>query len=144
MCYIFKGKIKYIITILQFEDRNLLSEYHNGTESGDKYDNDLILPPLISESKMDDVSSVDESDAKLMTTDILEDILDRIQSCLSINRRYARYKIRDYIKQRRAELRGALISARKMNKISHKKFKAVVNEIWKALPIMIASGLEVS
>ena len=38
-------------------------EYCNGTKSGDKSDDNLILPPLISEAKTDEILSGDESDA---------------------------------------------------------------------------------
>ena len=38
-----------IIMFGQFEERDLLSEISNGAESGDKYDNDSIIPPLLSE-----------------------------------------------------------------------------------------------
>ena len=38
------------VTFAQFEQRNLLLESRNGTESGDESDDDLTLPSLISES----------------------------------------------------------------------------------------------
>ena len=38
-----------------------------------------------------------------MSTDLLEDILDQSQSHPIINRRYARFKIRDSIKQGQSE-----------------------------------------
>ena len=44
--------------------------------------------------------SGDESDDKTISTEILEDISDGIQSHPNVNRREARYKIRDRIKQR--------------------------------------------
>ena len=44
-----------IITFSQFEEDNLLSESRNGTESCDKFDEDLTLLPLISEAKMDEI-----------------------------------------------------------------------------------------
>ena len=56
----------------------------------DKYDDDTTLPPLISEAKMD------ESDAKPMTTHMLEKISGGIQSHLKTNGRETRYKIRDF------------------------------------------------
>ena len=37
-----------IITFVQFEEVNLWSETHEDVESGDKPDDDLIMPPLIS------------------------------------------------------------------------------------------------
>ena len=46
-------KTGYIITFTHFAEGNLLSEYHNGTESGDKSDDNSTLPKLISEAKID-------------------------------------------------------------------------------------------
>ena len=48
---------------------------------------------------MDTISSGDEYDDEPMSMDMLEDICDSSQSHPSINRREARYKIRDHIKQ---------------------------------------------
>ena len=39
-----------------FETQNLLSKTRNGTESGNKYDNNSTMPPLISEEEMDAMS----------------------------------------------------------------------------------------
>ena len=88
---------------MQFEDRNLLSEYHNGTESGDKSDGDPTLPTLINEDEIDEMLSGNESDAELMSTDMLEDICDGSQYHPSINMREARYNIRDCIKKIQVE-----------------------------------------
>ena len=59
-----------------------------------------IMPPLLSEEELDEMDSGDESDDKPMSKDMLEDICDGSQSHKNINRREARYKIRDYIKKR--------------------------------------------
>ena len=56
-------------------------------------------------------------------------IHDGSQSHHENNRRYARYKICDHIKQRQLEGKGALKSTGKMGKGSHKVFKTVVKEI---------------
>ena len=53
-----------IITFTHFEEGNLLFENCDDEESGDKYDDDLIMPPLISEEEMDTMDSGDESDDK--------------------------------------------------------------------------------
>ena len=87
-------------------------EYRNCTKSSDRnYDSDdnYTMPPLISESKMNEISSGDESDAEPMPTYMLEDICEGSQYNPSINRREARYKIRDLIKQRQAEWKGELL-----------------------------------
>ena len=57
---------------------------------------------------MDLMSSGHESDAEPTSADMLEDIYDRSQSHLNINRRDARYKIYDHIKQKRVEWKGML------------------------------------
>ena len=72
------------------EEGNLLSETCNGTEIGNKYYDYSILAPLISEEEMDAESSCNESDAKPMSTDMLEDIRDGSQSHTSIHSREAR------------------------------------------------------
>ena len=61
------------------------------------------MPPLISEEEMDTISSVNGSDAEPMSLDILDNIRYGSQSCPIINRREARYKIRDCFKQRLTE-----------------------------------------
>ena len=51
-----------IITLVQFEEGNLISETCNDTESGDEYDNNSIMPQLLSKEDMDRMDSGDESD----------------------------------------------------------------------------------
>ena len=70
-----------------------------------------------------------KSDAGPMYTDMLEYICDVSQSCLSINRRYAPYKICDIIKWGQPEWKVVLLSMQNMGKGLHKVFKSVVNEI---------------
>ena len=48
--------------------------------------------------KIDAISSADESDSEAMSIDMLEYICDGSQSCPSINRREAHYKIHDRFK----------------------------------------------
>ena len=48
----------------------------------------------------------DESDNKPMSTEMLEEIRDGSQSHPNVNRREARYKIRDCIKQKQSEQKG--------------------------------------
>ena len=57
-----------IITFAQFEEGSLLSETHNNAKSGDKYDDDSIMLPLISEEEIDVMDSGDESDDDPMST----------------------------------------------------------------------------
>ena len=53
----------------------------------------------MSEQDMDAINSGDESDHDLISTDMLEDICDGSQTHTKVNRREARYKIRDSIRQ---------------------------------------------
>ena len=75
------------------------------------------------------MSSGNESDAEPMSTNMLEDIHDGIQSHPSIDRRNSCYKICDRIEQRRVEQKGALLPTRNMEKYLQKFFKDMVNEI---------------
>ena len=49
------------------------------------------------------MDSGDESDHDLISTEILEDIRDGSQSHPNVNKKEARYKIRDRIRQRQSE-----------------------------------------
>ena len=82
---------------------------------------------------MDEISLSDEYYAEPMPTNTLEDICDRGKYHLRINRREARYKIRDCIKQRQSEWKGALLLTQDMGKGPHKVFKDVVNELSKLI-----------
>ena len=90
------------------------------------------------------MDSGDELDYDLISTEMLEDISDGSQKHLSVNSRESRYKIRDHIKQRQSEWKGALKATRRMGKGSHKVFKAVVKEILQKLTPVGESGSEVS
>ena len=85
------------------ETHHLLSETRENTEKGNKYYDDSTMPPLISKEEMDAMSSGDEYEYGPMSTEMLEDIRDVSQSHPIVNRRYARYKIRDCIKQGQSE-----------------------------------------
>ena len=54
------------------------------------------------------MDSGDESDHDLIYTEMLENIRDRSQSRTNIDQRESRYKIRDSIRQRQSEWKGAL------------------------------------
>ena len=94
-----------IITFAQFEEGNILTETCNDAESGDESDNKLIM---MSEQDMDNIDSSDESDHDLISTEMLHNICDGSQTHPNVNKREARYKIRDRIRQRQSEWKGAL------------------------------------
>ena len=83
----------------QFEEGNILTEICNYAESGDESNDNSIMPPLISEEEMDVMDSCDESEDESISTDMLEDIRYGSKSHPRVNRREARYKIYDCIKQ---------------------------------------------
>ena len=62
----------------------------------------------LAQKKLNDLDSGDESDDEHMSTDMLEDICYGSQSHPNVNKREAHYKIRDHIKQRQPEWKGAL------------------------------------
>ena len=70
---------------------------------------------------MDVMDSSDESEDERISVDMLEDLFDGIKSHTSVNIIKACYKIRDCIKQRHLEWKGALSSTQNMGKVLHKK-----------------------
>ena len=93
---------------------------------------------------MDAMDSGDESDHDLIYAEMLENIRDRSQSRPNVNRIEARYKMRDIIKQRQLERKGALKVMQNMGKGLHKVFKTVVKEISQELTPLGESGSQVS
>ena len=63
---------------------------------------------MMSEQDMENINSGDESDHDLISTEMLEDIRDGCQTHTDVNRRESRLKIRDRIRQRQSEWKGAL------------------------------------
>ena len=75
-----------IIMFAQIEEGNILTKNRNDVESGDKSDDNSIMPPLLSKEDMDAMYSGDESDNDIISTEMLEDIRDGIQTHPNINR----------------------------------------------------------
>ena len=88
-----------IFTFTQFEEGNTLTKTRNDAESGEKSDNESIM---MSEQDIYAINSGDESDHDLIYTEMLEDNRDVSQTHLNVNRREARYTIRDSIRQRQS------------------------------------------
>ena len=74
MLHIWREQTSDIIKFKHFErdtsssETNSPSETCNDAESGDKPDDDSIMPPLVSEEEMDVMDSGDESDNDLIST----------------------------------------------------------------------------
>ena len=90
-----------VITFTKFEEGKILTETHNDAESGDESNNESII---MSEQDTENINSGDESDHDLISTEMLEDIRDGIQTHPDVNRREAHLKIRDCI--RKTQLNG--------------------------------------
>ena len=58
----------------QLEEGGLLYETHEDAESGDEYNGDTIMPPILSLEEMDALNSGDGSDDEAISTEMLEDI----------------------------------------------------------------------
>ena len=98
----------------------------------------------MSKQDMDAINSGDESYHDLISTEMLEDICDWSQTHPNGNRREARYKIRDRIRQRQLEWKGALKDTQSMGKGLHKVFSTIVKDILQELTPLGDSGSEVS
>ena len=115
-----------IITFAHFELGDLLSETFDDTEISEKSDENPIMTPLISKEEIDAMDSGDDYDDEPMSMEMLEDIYDSSKSHPSVNRREARYKLCDHIKQGQSEWKGVLLYTQNMGKALHKVFKTVV------------------
>ena len=130
-----------IIKFTQFDEGNILTKTRNNAESGDESNNESIM---MSKQDMDAINSGDESDHDLISTDMVEEICDGSQTYPSVNRRESCYKIRECIRQRQSECKGALNSTQSIGKGLHKVFSTVVKDISQELTPLGESGSEVS
>ena len=94
-----------VITFAQFEERNILTETRNDAEIGNESDNESIM---MSEQDIENLNSNEKSDHDLISTEMLEYICDGSQTHPNVNKREARYKICDRVRQRQLEWKGAL------------------------------------
>ena len=115
-----------VITFAQFEEGNLWTKTCNDTESGDESDSESIM---MSEQDMENIDEKEKVDDDLISTERLHDIRDGNQTHLNIDKRLARLKIRDRIKQNKSEWNGALRATHKMGKGLHKAFSTIVKDI---------------
>ena len=99
---------------------------------------------MMSEQDMENIISSDESDHDLISTEMLQDIRDGSQTHPNVNKREARCKIRDRIRQRQSEWKGALKDTQIMGKGLQKVFNTVVKEILQLLIALGESDSEVS
>ena len=98
---------------------------------------------MTSKQDIENLDSNEKSDHDLISTEMLQDIRDGSQTHPNVNKREARYKICDRVRQRKSEWKGALKDTRSMVKGLHKVFSAVVKEISQELTALGESGSEV-
>ena len=72
---------------------------------------------MMSEQDMENLDEKEKFDDDLISTETLHDIRDGNQNHPSIDKREARLKIRDRIKQNKSEWKGALRATHKMGKV---------------------------
>ena len=136
-----KEKNGDVITFAQFEEENLLSETRNNTESSDKPDSKSIM---MSEKDMENLDETEKFDDDLIITETLHDICDGNQTHPKINKRESHMAIRDRIKQKKLQWKGALRATHKMGKCLHRVFSTMVSDISQELTNFGETGSEVS
>ena len=110
----------------QFEEGDLISEARNDTESGDESENNSIM---MSEKDMENLDKTEKFDDNLISTETFHDICDGNQTHPKIDKREACLAIRDRIKQKKLQWKGALRATHKMGKGLHRVFSTIVSEI---------------
>ena len=97
---------------------------------------------MMSEQDMENIDSNEEYNHDLISTEMLEDIRDGSQTHPNVNKREARYEIRDRIRRKESQWKGALKATRNMGKGLHKLFSTIVKEILPKLLIPAKSPLQ--
>ena len=129
-----------VITFTQFEEGNLSTETHNDTKSVDKSDIESLM---MNEQDMENLNEKENFDYDHISMETLHDIRDGSQTHPNVDKREARCKIRDRIKQSKSERKGALKATHKMGKGLFKVFSTIVKDISQELTNFGESGLEV-
>ena len=91
---------------------------------------------MMSEQDMENLDSNEQSDHDLISTEMLEDICDGSQTHPNVDKREARYKIRDHIRRKELKWKGSLKTMQSMGKGLHKVFSTIVKEISQELATM--------
>ena len=84
---------------------------------------------MMSEQDMENLDEKEKFNDNLISMETLHGICDGNQTHLNVDKREARRKIRDRIKQRQSECKGALKATHKMGKGLHNLFSTIVSEI---------------
>ena len=99
---------------------------------------------MMNEQDMENIDKKEKSDHDLISLETLEEIRDGSQTHPTVNKREARCKMCDRIKQRKLEWKGVLKATRNMGKGLPKVFSTIVSEISQELTNLGESGSEVS
>ena len=99
-----KEKTGAVIMFTHFEEGDLLTETHNNIESGDESNSESLM---MSKQDMENIDDKEKFDDNLISMETLHDICDGNQTHPNIDKREARLKIRDRIKQRQSEWKEA-------------------------------------
>ena len=75
---------------------------------------------MINKQDMENIDCNEQSDHYLISAEMLEDICDGSQTHPNVNKREASYKIRDHVRQKESQWKGALKATRSMGKGLHK------------------------
>ena len=128
------------ITFAEFEEGNIFTETRNDAESGDQSDSKSLM---MNEQDMENLDSNEKFNHDLISMEMLEDICDGSKTHPTVNKREARYEIRERVSRKESQWKGALKAKRNMGKGLHKVFSTIVKEISQELATLVESGSEV-
>ena len=92
---------------------------------------------------MENIDETEKFDDDVISTETLHDIRDGNQTHPKINKREARMAIRDRMKQKKFQWKGALRATHNMRKGLHRFFSTIVSEIPQELTNFGETGSEV-
>ena len=95
---------------------------------------------MMSEKDIENLDEKEKFNDDLISTETLHDIRDRNQTHPKIDKREARLKIHDRIKQNKLQWKGALRATHNMGKVLHKVFSTIVKDIFQELTNFGESG----
>ena len=99
---------------------------------------------MMSKKDTEHLDETENFNDDLISTETLHDIRDGNQTHPKIYKREARIAIRDRIKQKKSQWKGALRATHKMGKGLTRFFSTIVSEILQELTIFRETGSEVS
>ena len=82
---------------------------------------------MMNKQDMENLDSNEQSDHDLISTKMLEDNRDGSQTHPNVNKREARYEIRDRVSRKESQWKGALKAPRTMGIGLNKVFSTIVN-----------------